>query len=352
MDGTHLLASAPDTITWGWLPNRATRPVLTVSSGDTVTIDTISHEGLLEDAGRDPLGFFGRYGVAPGEVLRDAVDLAASDVAHRWRVDGPHVVTGPVHVSGARAGDILQVEVLSLRRRVPYGVISNRHGLGALPDELPGWEPDPGHPDPARRLGTEMTFCPVEGERGVLRFGGGDRGARFPLAPFLGIMGVAAGTEEPVHSTPPGPHGGNLDVNLLGVGSTLYLPVQVDGAGFYVGDPHYAQGDGEVSLTALEAPLRATVRLTVVEGGRPWLPAVPFAETPEHWVAIGLDEDLDEAMRAATRAALGFLTGRFAMPKALAYAYLSAAADFEVTQVVDRVKGVHGLVRKADFAEF
>ena len=348
MDGTHLLPSTPDTISWGWLPNRGSRPVLTIRSGDTVTIDTISHEGVLEDAGRDPVAFFGRYGVAPSDVLQDAVDLAASDVPHRWRVDGPHVVTGPIHVAGATPGDVLQIEVLSLRRRTPYGVISNRHGLGVLPGELPDWDPDPDADDPARRLGTEMTFCPVEGERGVLRAGAA--AMRFPLAPFLGIMGVAVATEEPVHSTPPGRHGGNLDVNLLGEGSTLYLPVQVDGAGFYVGDPHYAQGDGEVSLTALEAPLRATVRLTVVDRGP--LPDAPFGETAEHWIAIGLDEDLDEAMRDAVRHALAFLTGRFPVPKALAYAYLSAATDFEVTQVVDRVKGIHGLIRKADFHDF
>ena len=122
--------------------------------------------------------------------------------------------------------------------------------------------------------------------------------------------------------------------------------MRVPGALFYVGDPHYAQGDGEVCLTALEAPLRGTFRLSV-DRGRPL--DQPSAETDMHWIPIGLHEDLDEALRRAVRAAIAFLGHEVGMDRASAYAYLSAAADFEVTQVVDRVKGVHCLIRKADF---
>jgi acetamidase/formamidase len=245
-------------------------------------------------------------------------------------------------VRGARPGDVLRVDVVEPVPRGPYGLVSNRHGRGLPAGELPETE------------GTVTTFCSVEGGRGVLRFGGGDGGAvRFPLAPFLGIMGTAPATEEPVHSKPPGPYGGNVDLKELVAGSALYLPVLVDGGLFYAGDPHFAQGNGEVCLTAFEASLRATVRLSVVRGVDArracGLLADPFAETDAHWIPMGLHVDLDEAARRAARAAIAFLGERFAMPRADAYAYLSAACDFDLTQVVDGVKGVHCLIRKADF---
>ena len=360
--GDHYLACDPGRVRWGWLPNAGAAPLLAVDDGATVTIDTVSHEGLMEDQGRDPVAFFGAHGVAAGDVLRDAREIAAG-VDHTYRVDGPHVVTGPVAVRGARPGDVLRVDMLALEPRVAYGVISNRHGLGVLAGEMPdGPGPDPAAEpgDWGRRYATVSRFCRVEparseGATGLsarLDYGAG-RAVRFPLAPFLGIVGVAPATEEPVHSTPPGPHGGNLDLNELVAGSSLYLPVAVDGALFYAGDPHFAQGDGEVCLTALEASLRATVRLSVLRGPQArraaGLLADPFAETATHWIPTGLHLDLEEATRRAARAALDFLEQRFAMPRADAYAYLSAAADFELTQVVDQVKGVHCRIRKADF---
>ena len=153
---------------------------------------------------------------------------------------------------------------------------------------------------------------------------------------------------------PPGPHGGNIDIKLLTVGSTLYLPVQVDGALAYVGDPHFAQGNGEVSLTAMEASLRATVRLDVVAREdavrRFGELAGPLAETSDYLVPTGLDEDLDVAVQNCVRAAIALLQARFGMDPSLAYAYLSAATDFDISQVVDVVKGVHARIRKADFA--
>ena len=175
----------------------------------------------------------------------------------------------------------------------------------------------------------------------------------FPLAPFLGIMGVAVAGDERPHSVPPGAHGGNIDINLLQVGSTLYLPVQVPGALAYVGDPHFAQGDGEVALTAMEASLRATLRFRIVPADDPFAPFVhehgPVVETPEYWVPTGMDDDLREAMKKAVRAAIRFLVGGYDMDEEHAYAYLSAATDFDISQVVDRVSGVHARIRKADF---
>ncbi|MFT4122939.1 MAG: acetamidase/formamidase family protein [Microbacteriaceae bacterium] len=339
-----------DTVMWGRLPCATDAPVLEVEPGTEVTIDTISHEGVLEDQGRDPVAFFGRFGVEPAAVLDDAIALAASGHPHDPAVDGPHVVTGPIAVRGAEPGDLLAMTVVELLPRVPYGVISNRHGRGALPGEYP-------------RDGRAVVsvFAAVDGDHGTMpRAAGGPHDIRFPLAPFLGTMGVAVAGGQRPHSVPPGDHGGNIDIRLLVAGSTLLLPVQVPGALAYVGDPHFAQGDGEVALTAMEASLRATVRLDVVPAaeraaiglswqGGPGLGG-PFIDTPEFSVPTGIDADLDEAMRKAVRAAIAFLVERHGMDAEHAYAYLSAATDFDISQVVDRLSGVHARIRKADFA--
>ena len=355
IDGDHYLAAGPETCWWGWWPNRLADPVLSVDDGAVVTVDTLSHEGILEDQGRDPAAFFSTRGVDPVDVLNDAVEMAR-DVPHTFGVDGPHVVTGPIEVRGAEPGDLLRVDMLAFDLRVPYGVTSNRHGLGALDDEMPdGTEPADtltlGAPS-----GTVSMFTEVEGDAAggtaVLRYGGG-QAVRYPIAPFLGMVGVAADTAEPVATRPPGRHGGNLDIKHLVSGTTLYLPVQVSGAGFAVGDPHFAQGNGEVALTALEGSLRADLRLSLLRG-----PAArrasglienPLGETESHWIPIGLHADLNEAARQAVREALRFCESRLGLPRHIAYAYLSCAADFEVTQVVNEVKGVHCMIAKRDF---
>ena len=341
LPGRHYLPSRPDEVYWGWLPNAATAPVMEVSSGDTITIDTVSHEGILEDQGRDPVRFLADFGVREDEVLDDMIAIA-TDGPDRDIDDGPHVVTGPIAVSEARAGDVLRIDVMELTQRAPYGFISMRHGFGALPDELPAEGMAFSH------------FCEVDpsGRRG--RIAVAERFLQFPLAPFLGLMGVARNTGERVPSVPPGDHGGNMDVKHAVAGATVFLPVQVDGAMFYVGDPHFAQGNGEVALTALEAPLRATVRLSVLRADARTQAigplTSPMIETTSHWIPTGMDVDLDEAMRKAVRNAVAFLSQRFDIPEPVVLAYLSAAADFEVSQVVDAVKGVHCMIAKQDFA--
>ncbi|WP_432546596.1 acetamidase/formamidase family protein [Kineococcus sp. SYSU DK004] len=353
--------STPENVLWGRLPNRDTEPVAVVSSGDVVTLDTVSHEGILEDQGQDPRAYFSGFGVAATDVLDDAAAIAAT-VAHDG--PGPHVVSRPVAVTGAQPGDVLKVEVLDLALRVPYGVLSSRHGRGALVGEYPdAWAGDPALAQWFNSGGNVSVFTAVEARGGAL-VGAvpGPVPARFPLGPFLGLMGVARDTSALVDSVPPTDAGGNMDVKDLTVGSTLYLPVRVPGAMFSVGDPHMAQGHGEVALTAMEGSLRATLRLSVVRpgDGAPAAAAeLPFAETPEHWIPIGLSDpdgpvdgqgtDLDEAMRTAVRQSMRFLTEDLGMPGPLAYAYLSAAADFHVSQVVDRTTGVHATIRKADF---
>ncbi len=358
--GTYLPAD-PARVFWGRLPCGSDEPVLEVDPHTEVTIDTISHEGVLDDQGSDPVAFFGSHGVAPDHVQPDAVELTATRVRHPD--DGPHLVTGPILVRGAQPGDLLAIEVVELLPRVPYGVISNRHGRGALPGEFPRGDANvsifatldaPGDRQLAQNGAPSDPKVDHFGQTASipLREGAADR-VHFPTAPFLGTMGVAVPGEERPHSVPPGMHGGNIDINLLTAGSTLYLPVLVPGALAYVGDPHFAQGDGEVALTALEASLRATLRFRIVPADDPFAPFVhiygPVVETPEYWVPTGLDEDLREAMKKSVRAAIRFLVGGYQMDEEHAYAYLSAATDFDISQVVDRVTGVHARIRKKDF---
>jgi acetamidase/formamidase len=197
----HYLPATSDHVLWGRLPCSLDRPVLAIEPGDEVTIDTISHEGLLDDQGRDPVAYFGSHGVDTALVLADAIAAAASEL-NRSGSDGPHIVTGPILVRGAAPGDPVKMTVLETVPRVPYGVISNRHGRGALPGEMP-------------LSATNVSiFTPVaHSEHGELiatlpLAPGGFRSIEFPLRPFLGIMGVAVATEERPHSVPPGAHGG------------------------------------------------------------------------------------------------------------------------------------------------
>lgn len=341
------LPADPALVHWGRLPRRGDAAVASVDPGQELVVDTVSHEGILADQGSDPIAFFGGHGVDRDQVLDDAVAIAWTRA--RPTTDGPHVVTGPIEVRGARPGDLLAITLLDATPRVPYGVISNRHGRGALPGEFP------------QGPGEVSVFTPIARDDAGEWVGrlpltpGGERAVRFPLAPFLGIMGVATDTSERAHSVPPGRHGGNIDIRHLTAGATLYVPVQVPGALAYVGDPHFAQGHGEVSLTALEASLRATIRLDVIdatEAARDFGDlASPLAADATHLMPTGLDEDLDEAMRACVRQAIALLGARYGMAPHLAYAYLSAATDFEISQVVDLVKGVHARIRRADFEE-
>jgi acetamidase/formamidase len=361
IEGRHYLPSTPETVTWGELPNALTRPVLSVDSGATVTVDTVSQEGILDDQGRDPDGFLAALGVPPPEVLADARSIAASGLRHRFGVDAPHIVTGPVLVRGAQPGDVLRVDVVSLHPRARYGIISTRHGAGLLAGEFP----EGGRPErdaDARhwqRFGTVTTFCAVERRRGrlfgALPSGVGTR-ARFPLAPFLGVMAVAVdSTTEVIPSTSVGLHGGALDCGDLGAGARLYLPVQVPGALFAVGDPNYALADGKIGATALAGPLRATLRLSALRdaAARSELGVLrePFIETDASWVTVGVDVDLPEAIRRATRSAVLFLHSRLGLERAEALAYLSAAGHLGVCHLGPGTQTAFCRIRRADFIE-
>ena len=347
--------ATPGTVKWGYLPNANDIPVASMESGSYLVVDALSHEGILEDQGRDPLTYFSGFGVQKEDILNDAVNIALSNIDHDFHKDGPHVVIGPIEIKNTEPGDILKIDIIDIVPRVPYGVISNRHGKGALPGEFPlGPKPDPSIKDDFKNVSIFSQTFIKDNQIGAYIDDSSGKRIRFEAKPFMGIIGVAKDTSSSVHSVPPGKHGGNLDINELSAGSTLYIPVQVPGAMFYTGDPHLAQGDGEVALTALEQSLRALFRINVIKKGSDSVLArmaieSPFAENEQYWIPIGLNEDLDIAMKNSVRQGINFLSLKYGIQKQTALAYMSAATTFEVSQVVDKTKGIHGLIRKKDF---
>lgn len=360
--GEYYLPTNPETITWGRLPNRNSKPVITIKSGSTITIDTLSHEGLLEDQGKNPVEYFKSKGVSENQILKEGAEITSADKTHNFDNDGPHIVTGPVYIEGAQPGDVLKVEVLSLTPRVPYGVITNRHYKGVLVNEFPENEGrlEGASPENYEKYNNVSIFTPIkkQGEGYVAYLNENGKEITFPINPFLGIMGTAANSDDVPSSIPPTKLGGNLDINELGVGSTLYLPIEVAGALFFTGDPHFAQGDGEVALTALEGSLRGDLRLTVLKKGSSQIPGnannfdMAFGETEDYWIPVGLNEDLDEAMKQSVRESIDFLSEQLGVDRKVVYAYLSGATDYEVSQAVDKTKGIHALVSKKDFRNF
>lgn len=343
--GSTYVTARPDTLRWGRLPTPADDPIAAINSGDVITFDTVSHEGLLGDQGADPVAFFGEWGIGPNEILDDVRALSDSALA-RADGDGPHAVLGPVAVTGAMPGDVVCIEPIDLSYRVDYGIVSNRHGRGVLAGVMPHAGTDGATP------AVVSTLARVEADgRGCIAPKRG-RSLRFDLRPFLGLVGVTPATDIALSSTPPGPYGGNLDIRHLGLGSTLFIPVQTAGAGIYVSDPHYAQGNGEVALTAFEAPLRASVRVTLLDTPDARVLAAvmeaPWGQTATHTIVVGLGATLDEAMRACVQRAVTFVSDATGADDAAALAFLSAAADFEISQAVNLVVGIHCLIRTSD----
>ncbi|MBI3969087.1 MAG: acetamidase/formamidase family protein [Chloroflexi bacterium] len=299
---THHLSAQPPNLRNRW--NNQYQPVLTIDPGDTVVFETL-------DASEDQL----------------RLDFTAADVLTMDRGKS-HCLTGPVAVRGADPGDVLAVHIEEIIPRT-YGFNYSRPGAGGLPDDFAEpwiraltWEPG----------ATRVRFAP---------------GIEIPLRPFLGVMGVAPAADGEFRTFAPGPHGGNLDNKELVAGATLYLPVWVPGALFATGDGHATQGDGEVSVTAIECGMeRVQLRFELRKGGN--LPR-PQAETPTHFITMGLDEDLDEAARQALRDMIAYLGATRAMQPLEAYGFCSLAVDLRVTQIVNGVKGVHAMLPKSVF---
>jgi acetamidase/formamidase len=342
----HRVASRPETVVWGEFPaDRA--PVVTIRSGETVAIDTLSHQGATQET--DPVEFLAALGVTRDEILQDALDFWRTRGARPREGRGQHILTGPIYVDGAAPGDTLEVQILDFALRTPFGINSSGPASGVLASSYPG---------------TVATDKPPVGAPRLIRTGRENgRAVAFltpdiviPLRPFMGTMAVAPpsarigqpgiAVEGVQSSRPPGAYGGNLDFKDLTAGSSLFLPVFHPGARFYVGDPHSAQGDGEVNGTAIEHSLTGTFRF-IVHKGRPI--ALPRAETPTHYVVMGIDLDLDRAMRIATEQAVEFLTREKGLGPADAYVLASIACDFHVAEAVDLTQVIVGKIPKAVF---
>jgi len=331
---TYEVKSVPGNVIWGELFKPDSPPILTVQSGDRLIVETVSHEGILADQG-DTVEFLTSGGIKETDILPDQLTVKANVPKTG---PGPHVITGPIYVEGAEPGDVLEIKTLDIEYRVPYGVISNRHGRGSLPGE---------YPENGAPIYTKIIPLDTQKNVGIFRPANGLPDLEIPLKPFIGLMGVVpADAEDAVNSVPPGMYGGNLDIKYLGIGSSLYLPVQVPGALFYAGDPHCAQGNGEVALTAIECSLTPTFELVLHKDMEL---TTPMGETEDAWIAVGLDQDLDEAMKKSVREYLRIMNETYGLTKPDALLYASAGIDFEVSQVVDIVKGIHSIIPKERF---
>jgi acetamidase/formamidase len=333
----HFLPATPSTVHWGFFDPRL-EPTLTVASGDLVAIETLTHHA----------------GDAPDLLMDDGVAAVFEQVTDRG--PGPHLLTGPIAVAGARPGDVLQVDILEAVPRLPYGSNLAAH-WGHLYDEVPGervtiYEFDADALLGRAVFGYDWTVTPLADQPGtIVRPDAAARepalpGVVIPLRPHFGTMGVAPAEPARVSSVPPGDHGGNIDNWRIGAGGRMYYPVQVDGALLSVGDPHVSQGDGEISGTALESSLNGLLRLTI----RRDLPfTVPVLETSTELLVHGFGDTLDAAMKAAALRTLGVLERSFGLTRRDAYSFMSVAVDFTVTQVVDQRQGVHGRIDKRCF---
>jgi acetamidase/formamidase len=311
----HELKASPATVHRGFF-DASLKPVLTIDSGDIVRLETASGNPR----------WFEKLGV-PKEKIPAELYAVFEGVDGDGR--GDHTLNGPIAIRGAEPGDMLEIRIRSVDVRLPIGGQGFVPNRGLLPEEFPYEKGRVTWIDVGRRM---VQFAP---------------GIEIPAKPFWGVIGVAPPSSMGrVSSGPPNVFGGNLDNPDLGAGSTLYLPVHVGGALLSIGDGHAVQGHGEVSLSAVETSLKGEIQVVLHKGRRlRW----PRAETATHYITMGLDADLDEAAKIATREMLDLLVETKGLSREDAYLLTSIAMDLFVTQVVDGTKGIHAMVPKAIF---
>jgi acetamidase/formamidase len=304
----HHLPSSPETVHWGWF-DAALPHLLTIDSGDRITIDTLS----------------GGPANLPGEGFDVPPELLQVHAKSQRRLPG-HILTGPIGVRGAEPGDVLEVRVLDVQLRQDWGYTFVRPLAGAFPTEITAFE-------------QFITRIDRERKVGLLPWG-----LEIPLRPFFGVMGVAPPPAWGSISTiQPRAHGGNLDNKELVPGATLYLPVFNPGAGFSVGDGHAVQGDGEVCTTAIETALIGTFEIHLRKDLKLDYPA---AQTPTHVLTMGMDPDLDTAAKDALRRMIDHIAHATGLSRERALMLMSLQADVRVTQLVNEHKGIHVMLPK------
>ncbi len=312
------LDATPTTVAWGYYSAHA-KPVLTVKSGDTVVMHTLSTCGSPER--------LQGMGIPAAEIPPSVTALyAAKDID---KGPGGHILTGPIAIDGAEPGDVLEVDIQKIDIDVPWACNGFGAGRGYLPDDYPYGK---------------MTRIPLDRQRMVADFA---PGIEIPLHPFFGSMGDAppesAGR---YNSAPPWMHGGNMDNKELVAGTKLFLPVNAKGALFEAGDGHAGQGNGEVDITAMETMLTGTFRFEVHKDRHLlW----PMAETPTAYITMGFSPDLNKATEMALHNMLAFLETEKHLTRDQAYQLSSVAVDLDITQLVDTNVGVHAMLPKALF---
>ena len=346
----YFVESSPDNVSWGWFPIEK-EPVLRIQSGQTVSINTLTSAGATQREA--PAEYLPTLGIDLDQVLDDVTAFweTREDRPREGR-DG-HIITGPIYIEGAEPGDMLEVEILDVTTRVNWGINSTSANGGVLSPTYPG----------AREGDRELDI--PSGSRHIIKTEGARNeefaiypgGIRVPLAPFMGIYAVAPNpvlgepgveVEGVQGSVPPGAFGGNLDIKHLKAGSSVYLPVFHPGALFYVGDPHGAQGDGEVSGTAIEQSLTGVFRFNLHKDREI---NTPWAENDTHYLLMGIDVDLDRAVKKATWAVVDFLEDTKGLDASTAMSLASVATDYTISEVVDYTQVVTAFIPKGIFPD-
>ena len=293
----HTLMPSPQTVHIGDF-NASKKPVLTIDSGDIVMVETAS--AIVDPAEID------QSGVVPRSAVPEYVRTIFREVD---RGPGAHVLAGPIFVKGAMPGDVLEVRIEAIDLAVDYGFNRQRPYSGTSPQEFPAYF--------MRVIKINREAKTAEVAPGVV----------VPVTrPFFGTIGVAPPPPMGrISSREPGVHTGNIDTKDITAGTTLYMPVHAPGALFSVGDGHAVQGQGEVDGSAVETGLRGRFQFIVRKDMKiTW----PRAETPTHWIVMGLDPNLEEAMKIAVRETIAFITGRFPkLSREEAYMIASIAVD-------------------------
>ena len=298
------------------------KPVLTISSGDTVRLETATGNPK----------YFEEQGVPKDKIpkeLYEAFNGLPYDKSGPDRGRSDATMDGPIKVNGAEPGDVLEVRIKSVQVRLPIAAQSFVPDRGLLNDEFPY--------EKHKIAFLDLEKQTVEYAPGIV----------VPLKPFWGIMGVAPPAKMGrVSSGPPNIFGGNMDNRDLVAGTTLYLPVYAPGALLSVGDGHAAEGEGEVCLSAIESSLKGEIQVVLHKGKSIKLPR---AETATHYMTMGFDPDLNVAAKIATHEMLDWLVEMKGMKRDDAYFLASAAMDLTVTQAVDGTRGIHAMLPKSIF---
>lgn len=330
----HFIPLTPENAILGHF-SKTKKPVVTIKSGETVRFDGGGGTGWGREAGEAEADAWlkaNKIGVTVAtcppimEMIR-----VLKETPRAPGIPGGHFLTGPVFVEGAEPGDSLEVRILKVTPRIPWGSNGARPGGGGLPDLVP-------------RPFNKIYLLDLKRNAAIY-----DDKVEIPIRAFNGVMGTCPPDSELPNrkSGPPGVFGGNLDWKDLVEGTTLYLPIFQTGALFYTGDCHAAQGDGEVAGNAIGTANTAIFQFILHKGKTL---KGPRAETPTHYVSFGLDPDLNKAMRNALVASLEFLEETRGYDFVHAYTMASAGGvDLHVTQVVDGILGVHGRIPKKIF---